>query len=392
MHPNSQRKLKPGRDPALDGLRGVAILLVYIFHYGGGLRSTHVAVRAFGYLTQAGWVGLELFFALSGYLITGLLWKNLPRPNALRNFYTRRALRILPVYCGALIAAAIAALAIGAHFARLWPLLLYLGFLQNIPWLVHDSLRYPPPLPLHHLWSLAVEEQFYVLWPFLLLAAATRRRAFHLCLWTFALSCIFRVAIFAPHALSGATIANWSPFLLTRAGALALGGALALREPGLRNPVQRSIRPKWPLPAFAGATIAFALTGLRCHSFVLTQRLQFVLMLPAVEIASVAVLALALEHGLWRRLLSGRPLRALGRISYGFYVLHILLEPLFDHIGRWAVHAGTGSGYQTARLFAAFPITFAAAWLSYTCLERPFLRLKRFFPRERTGEGLAGAR
>ncbi len=368
------------RDPALDGLRGSAILLVFVFHYGGGLRSTHAAVRGFGYLTQAGWVGLELFFALSGYLITGLLWENMRGPHALRNFYSRRALRILPVYYAALLAAAAAALAVGAHLLRLWPLLLYVGFLQNIPALVYDSLRYPPPLPLNHLWSLAVEEQFYLLWPFLLLAARTRRRAFHLSLWTFALSCAFRLALFAPHALSGETVANWSPFLLTRAGALALGAALALREPSFNEPAHRPTRSRWPLLVFATSALAFFLIGLLCRSFVLTQRIQFVLMLPAIEIASAAALALALQTGSWRSLLSVQPLRALGRISYGFYVLHILLEPVFDHIGRWAVHSGAGSAYQAVRLFAAFPITLAAAWLSYTFLERPFLRLKRFFP------------
>ncbi len=385
MPATPQPHTRPARDAALDGLRGIAILLVFVFHYGGGLRSTHLAVRAFGYLTQAGWVGLELFFALSGYLITGLLWENLPRPHALRNFYARRALRILPVYYGALVAAAVAALARGAHFFRLWPLLLYVGFLQNIPALVYNSLRYPPPLPLNHLWSLAVEEQFYLLWPFLLLAAGTRRRAFHLCLWTFALSCAFRLAVFAPHALSGAAMANWSPFLLTRAGALALGATLALREPARSIPAHRSAQPKWPLLTFAASALAFILLGLFCRSFVLTQRLQFVLMLPAVEIASAAALALALQAGSWRKLLSIPPLRALGRVSYGFYVLHILLEPVFDHIGRWAVHSGTGSAYQAVRLFAAFPITLAAAWLSYTFLERPFLRLKRLFPRSQAG-------
>ena len=368
------------RDPALDGLRGVAILLVYLFHYGGGLRSANPVVRAFGYLTQAGWIGVELFFALSGFLITGLLLDNLEQPHALRNFFARRALRILPVYYGALAAAFLAALVAGANLTELRPLLLYAGFLQNIPPLVPDSLRYPPPLPLYHLWTLAVEEQFYLLWPFLLLAAGTRRRGFQLCLWIFALSCTFRAVLFLAHPFSTEFAAEWFPFLLTRGGGLALGGALALREPGHTPSPDR----RWAGAALGIGILMFVALGLAPRSFLLTRPSQFIFMLPAVEIAAVALLALSLHPGLCRTAFSLRPLRALGRVSYGFYVLHVLLQPVFDAIGRAAVHANSGSSYQLVRLLAAFPITLAAAWLSYTFLERPILRLKRFYPQRQS--------
>ena len=72
--PSARFRAATSRDPALDGLRGVAILLVFIFHYGGGLRSAHPLVRALGYFTETGWTGVILFFALSGFLITGSLW------------------------------------------------------------------------------------------------------------------------------------------------------------------------------------------------------------------------------------------------------------------------------------------------------------------------------
>src|ERR1700691_6305962 len=88
----------PRRDPALDGLRGLAVLMVFVFHYGGGLQSSHLALRMLGYVTQAGWTGVVLFFALSGFLITGSLWDSLGSRHLLRNFYVRRALRILPLY------------------------------------------------------------------------------------------------------------------------------------------------------------------------------------------------------------------------------------------------------------------------------------------------------
>lgn len=358
------------RDPALDGLRGVAILLVFLFHYGGGLRSPHLPVRLFGYLTQAGWVGVELFFALSGFLITGILWQNRTTPHLLRSFFARRALRILPVYYGALALAFIAAVLRGADPAHLRPLLIYAGFLQNIPPLVAAALSYPPPLPLHHLWSLAVEEQFYLLWPVLLLAARTRRQAVQLCLWTSGLCCAFRVAMFSLHPLG---IAGWSPFLLTRAGALALGGVLALSG---------EKEQRWALPALLISLTVFGVLGYRGHSLILARPADFVLMLPAVEIACAAALSLALRPNLWRSLLSLRPLGGLGRISYGFYVLHILLEPLFDHLGRALTGSSAGSAYQTARLVTALPITVALAALSFRFFERPFLRKQQAFPEQ----------
>ena len=75
-----------------------------------------------------------------------------------------------------------------------------------------------------------------------------------------------------------------------------------------------------------------------------------------------------------------RPLRTLGRISYGFYVFHILLEPYFDGIGSLLTHTTRGMAYQTVRLLVAFPVSVAVASVSYYALERPFLRLKRRFP------------
>ena len=377
MPPSPQPNCPKLRDPALDGLRGVAILLVYVFHYGGGLRSANPLVHAFGYVTEAGWVGVELFFVLSGFLITRLLWAALAKPHALRNFYARRALRVLPLYYAALFAAALCALVWGAHVAQLRPLLLYAAFLQNIPPLVPLALQYPAPLPLHHLWSLAVEEQFYLLWPFLLLAAATQPRARRLSLWAFGICCLFRGLVFAPHTSLHATLhatQNGSAFLLTRGGGLALGAALALHT------FKQTIPKRSLLLTLAASTFTFAAVGAWCGTFVLVHPVQFILGLPAVECACAALLALALHPGRWRTLLSTAALRSMGRISYGFYVLHILLEPLFDTIGHRAVHAGTGSAYQLVRFVAGFPITVAAASLSYVLLERPFLRLKRRFP------------
>lgn len=381
--PPAPQASSPRRDPALDGLRGFAVLLVFFFHYGGGLRAHNPAVRALGYLSQAGWIGVDLFFALSGFLITGILADSLlvpgPMPGrTLRNFYARRALRILPLYVAALLACAVAALVTGAQVWRLKPLLLYIAFLQNLPPLLHAALRTPAPLPIFHLWSLAVEEQFYLLWPLALLAARTRRRALDLALWTFVASCLFRACIFAPHLFAYSTASSYAVFLPTRAGALALGSALALLPRGSA----RSLTRRGLLFSLAFAAVAILATALHTHSLLLNSRLGFLVTLPAADVLSAATVALVLHPGVLRQTLSVASLRFVGRVSYGFYVLHILLEPVFDRLGTLLTHSTAGFPYQTARLLTAFPITLLAAILSFYVLERPFLHLKRRFPRD----------
>ncbi len=360
------------RDGALDGLRGVAVLAVYLFHYGGGLRSHSPVLRLAGYATQAGWVGVELFFALSGFLITGLLWTDLQQHHTLGGYFQRRAWRILPVYYAALLAAGLTALLWGASSENLQSLLVYAAFAQNLPPLLSIAMRYPAPLPLHHLWTVAVEAQFYLVWPTLLLVARTRRRALQLCGGTFLLSCLFRLAVFWPHPSAPETIANWSPFLLTRIGGLALGSALALLGPA---PLAHLAR-RWAPAALVGSVTLFAMAEGHCGNLLLASPLQFILALPAVEIASAALLLLALHPGHWRTALGFAPLRWLGRISYGFYVLHILLEPLFDRIGEAVAHAPQGSTYLLVRVLVAFPVSAAAAWLSFAFVEQPLIRLR----------------
>ncbi len=359
------------------------MLAVYVFHYGGGLRSGNPLLRLGGFVTQAGWIGVELFFALSGFLITGLLWEDLQQNRTLGGYFQRRAWRILPLYGGALLIAGIAALLWGESVGstvNMQPFLVYALFAQNIPPLLSVAMRYPAPLPLHHLWTVAVEAQFYLVWPALLLAARTRRRCLLLCAGTFLLSCCFRAAVFWPHAFwlqafwphaqTPEISAIWSPFLLTRAGGLALGSALSLFDPAHLAHVAR----RWAPPALLGSAALFAAVGLHCGNLLLASPPQFILSLPAIEIASAALLLLALQPGAWQSALSLAPLRWLGRISYGFYILHILLEPLFDRIGQAVAHAPGGSTYLLVRLLVAFPISAAAAWLSFTFLEQPLLR------------------
>ena len=364
------------RDPALDGLRGIAVLMVFLFHYGGGLKSHNLAVRLLGYITAAGWTGVVVFFTLSGFLITGSLWDSRGNPHWMRNFYARRFLRIFPLYYTALALSAIVLFLTWHNLHQLQQLSIYALFLQNIPGLVSSAQSIPSPLPLYHLWSMAVEEQFYLLWPCLLLMVPNRRSAFQLCAWVCVISAAFRATLFSLPQIPLQITYSFQDFLLTHAGEFALGACLALawRDPE-RKPSARFAKPI----LLAGLAI-YILSSLISHGFSWDSNLQYALGLTGASLAAVALLVLALHPGLVRRVCSSSALQFMGRISYGFYIFHILFQGFFDAISRHIVHTSTGSSYQAVRLFVAFVLTLLISWLSFHLLETPFLRLKRHFP------------
>ena len=374
------------RDPALDGLRGLAVLMVFVFHYGGGLKSTEPAVRLIGQITEACWIGIVLFFALSGFLITGSLWDSIGQKNRLRNFYSRRALRILPLYYGALLAAAVFSLARGTTFAELKPMLVYAFFLQDMPHLSTVANQFSSGLPLYHLWTLAVEEQFYILWPLILLFAHSRRHAVRLAVWFFGLTEMFLIVAYTFAAFKGARDHQiYDQFLFTHTAALALGAAVSLSmgnraSPTGRKPGSHRVIRKWATPAFAIGVVIFLYSSYHSASFYLSSATQFWLGLPGISIAAAASIPIVLRTGLPRKIFSFAPLGWLGRISYGFYVFHILLQPLFDWLAVRSLHVTSGEDYQIVRMMFALPITIVISWLSFYLLETPILSLKRFFP------------
>jgi peptidoglycan/LPS O-acetylase OafA/YrhL len=367
------------RDPALDGLRGIAVLMVFLFHYGGGLKSPHLAVRLLGYLTAAGWTGVVLFFTLSGFLITGSLWDSRGASHWFRNFYARRFLRILPLYYTALALSAIGLFVAWHNPHLLHKLFTYVLFLQNMPWLEPTALAIPTPLPLYHLWSMAVEEQFYLLWPCILLLVRNRRSALQLCAWVFIASAAFRIVLFGLPQISLQHSDPYRDFLLTHVGEFALGACLALAWRDPRVSKEKSIS-RFALPALLIGLAVYLLSSLLCHSFSWDSNLQYSLGLTGVSLAAVALLALSLHNGVLRRLCSISALQFMGRISYGFYIFHILLQGFIDAISRHIVHTNSGSSYQIARLVVAFPLSLLVSWISFHLLETPFLRLKRHFP------------
>jgi peptidoglycan/LPS O-acetylase OafA/YrhL len=345
--------------PALDGLRAFAILLV-LWHHGPILFRLPIAIyqSTFWRMGGSGWMGVDLFFVLSGFLITTILLRTRVAPHSLRRFWLRRALRIFP-----LAFLYLTLLYVGsrfgeppdlARFAR-WPA--YFLYCANLDiafrgW-VDGSLAI--------LWSLAIEEQFYALWPF-----ATRwlapRRLLALCLVIVVASPFVRKWTFAQMHYPAVYVATWCRF-----DTLAIGAALALLfdDTKLREHTLRICRLGWPLAAL---TVLLAL----CEPFGMMYPGHYPDWFPVVgytvlPLAFAVFVALAAD-GESHPLLGHPLLRAIGRISYGLYVWHYWVG---DFLRR---HTASWSG--DARLSLWIAATFAVATLSWFAFERPILSLK----------------
>src|SRR6266702_4603992 len=222
-----------GHLPVLDGLRGLAVLMVLVFHFVGQMLPTNALERAIVGVTKHGLLGVDLFFVLSGFLITGLLYEARNKPHYLRNFYMRRVLRIFPLYYGVL--------ALVFFVAPLIPPLRgstldYLLDRQAWAWLYAVNVYIAKDGAwsfsyLNHFWSLSVEEHFYLVWPLAVFLMARRpRMLIAMCL------AVSLGAMLARLTGSMLGLSWWTTYVLTpfRLDGLALGAFLAVmaRQPG----------------------------------------------------------------------------------------------------------------------------------------------------------------
>ncbi|WP_446744151.1 acyltransferase family protein [Silvibacterium acidisoli] len=362
--------------PSLDGVRGLAALAVFTFHYGGGARSSHLLVQSMGHAIRFGAAGVPLFFVLSGFLITGILWDGYGRHGWWRNFFARRSLRIFPLYYAVMCLAVVASILLGDSWAQtksLWPYFLYL---QSVPfdWFVMGPA--PTHLKFYHLWSLAVEEQFYLLWPFMLWPFRNRiRSAQWLCIVIWASSLVFRV-------WTGHTgVPQWGYDVPANAGELSMGSwlALAMRESEQKR--ERILR-------FAPAVLGVALAGACVDAWLGRAHVEGGLYpfpstaagLSIYAILFTSLIALCLRPGLVSKIFSFAPLRGAGKISYGIYIFHValmpfyywLLSPLADRIGH--------NAFLGVRFCVALFLTLCIATLSFYLFESKVGSLKRYFP------------
>ncbi len=368
-----------GRNPALDGIRGVAILMVMVYHFTAPVQLNTTAESAVLAITRQGWLGVELFFALSGFLITGTLWdaKSKSAPRLLRTFYARRVLRIFPLYYGVIVLALLSGAIVPSLRTEG-----YDRFLGDQLWLwlygvnVGQSLEglgrfYYGVFDFTHFWTLAVEEHFYLIWPLLLLRLS-RRGAIAMCVALVAIGLGLRV-----WGAVGAT--GWA-FALTasvrQSSSLAMGAILALL---VRADGARSILRAAPVCGVLAGTLYLAILGTGSRGPGWVKPVFGPLLLGACFTGLIAHIVTAPGSRVTRAL-STRSLRFFGTYSYGLYAYHHFLFPLWLWLMAY-LYAMTGV-YRVAvfgTMLMAFGSSVALAMLSWAVFESPILSLKRYF-------------
>ncbi|MCK8501761.1 MULTISPECIES: acyltransferase family protein [Myxococcus] len=367
-----------GHLPVLDGVRGLAVLLVVFFHTTH-LSDQSVAGKATWWLAGAGWTGVDLFFVLSGFLITGILWEAKGQTYYFRNFYARRVLRIFPLYYAAL---AVSFLVLPSLAGRLnlderittdgavW----YLLYLSNFYQLWVDTTH---PI-LGVVWSLAIEEQFYIVWPFLI-AAVSYKGAIRLCLGTIALAVAVRVGL----TLAGASEESTYVVTFCRVDSLALGALLSL---ALRHPEGKGLSafpwmrwaPWLALPVVA-AMIALPMgpafkTVVRTGGYTAVGILYTVLVYRVVAAKPGSVL---------HRVFSNRVLLTYGKYSYAIYLVHSPLDAILRRtVLKTPLQQVAGSDFPMQLVFyvVAAVLSWGLALVSWNLFEKHFLKLKDYFP------------
>ena len=369
--------------PYLDGLRGFAILWV-IFH-NTGMNGVNTSEGLFFQLSElvasSGWIGVQLFFVLSGFLITGILLDGKNRQAKLSHFYIRRCLRIFPLYYSFLVLVFVIVPIAGllpiwlesSHNEQLWYWLYLINWTQPFA----DELAFG------HFWSLAIEEQFYIFWPLLVVFFSQRTLAF-ICLGLIVSAFLARLFIIYSFPEVGIKVAY--TFTIARWDALTLGGLLAI---AVRNRNSFEIIDTWHIRALYFLVGSILIQVFINHEFapvrghwgainqtlaaLMSGILLFIAIVPTSGISSTI-----------KPIFKTQILRMFGKYSYAMYIIHIpikliwfssfALDPKLYH--HWA-HFGA----LLYNFIAVLLITILASFTTWQLIEKPFLNLKKFFSR-----------
>lgn len=380
------------RVPALDGVRGLAIVLVLI----NNVYPNRPPLSAFDYnvahLANCGWIGVDLFFVLSGFLITGILYDTKGGTHFFRTFYLRRILRIFPLYYGTLFCVYF----VFPHFMHQEQQTKYLLSRQApFEWTYFANLGYVlrgyPPFSTVQFWSLAVEEQFYFVWPFLVFFL-TRKRLMTVCCAGLVLALALRIA-WLTNGGTASAMYMLTPF---HADGLAVGAliALVMRGPDGLKPLERWVGPVaamcTPIAAVALYFDQFTLNPVRHGPL-------YAVCFTCVDLGfgALMVATLARPHGMLDRVFSSRTLGFLGRYSYAMYVFHGFVLWVFQRYVPWMASPpsvfGTRIPASIAVLLIVVICTVGLAFASWHLYEKQFLKLKRFVRYSRKVDPTRGA-
>jgi peptidoglycan/LPS O-acetylase OafA/YrhL len=374
--------------PALDGLRGVAVLMVIAFHvFGSEPLPAEPLLRALHLSSRVGQTGVELFFVLSGFLITGILYDTKGSAHFFRNFCARRTLRIFPLYYGVLAAAFLLPRvlpggaagwpgpagydAARAHQAWLW------AYAANLVAAAGGGLGC-----FDHFWSLSIEEQFYLVWPVVVLRFC-RGALIRVCAGCLGAAALLRLMVLPYHP----DYSRLTPFQID---GLVLGSLLALVARGPRG---------LPLRAGTACTLLapFSLSVLLLYVWKSGDRDVLIQVVKPTLLAALFGLVLVLAvvspgTSPAGRFFASRPLRLVGKYSYAMYVFH----PFAVVLVGWACGAlfrrrPSPAAALLVKAVAVPAVTLLAARLSWVAYESRFIKLKRFFDYDVIPRGRAGA-
>lgn len=403
---DAQRKALEGAEthaiPTLDGMRGIAVLLVLMFHFAwtfpgddpskatGLVDRLAVQLHAFMW---SGWTGVDLFFVLSGYLITRGLVAPSKKPlgTRMKMFWMRRVLRIFPLYYAVVIVGTVVTLAFGARWI---PGLPYWLYMQNyVLAFDHEVMRWTA-----HFWSLAIEEQFYFVWPIVALTVSRRRL-----IPTILVLVLVTVGLRAGITFKGENIGLLQQWFgsepggiehgiaklvyratFTRADGLLLGAFVAVTQREVRHPVAQVWR-RLRRPILIGT--ALALAGLYVWATGLNDYDRRVIGIGYAMLALffASGISLCADHVIGersRRLLSWGPLVSCGKVSYGMYIFHWPLVVVgVPFLMKWQEGRSTMMQMAISGAFVVGGIVaiWALASVSFRFFESPFLKLKGKF-------------
>ncbi len=394
--PNAAGKgpgLPQGHMPVLDGVRGLAVAMVLVFHFVGAMTPTNGVERIIVRVTNYGSFGVELFFVLSGFLITGILYNSCNKPHYFRNFYGRRALRIFPVYYGVL--------AFVFFVAPLIPLLRgptlnYLVERQWWAWLYGVNIYIAKTGDwsfsyIEHFWSLSIEEHFYLVWPLVVFLTARKPKTLIALCLSIALCAVLGRAI---GLLAGLSYWTTYVFTLFRLDGLALGAFLAVtaRQPGGLGRLAGALPAVLAIAgALLAATYLFDPAWTRAPVVTTIRSASIQVLLACLLVSALT----ATERSPLKRFLCSRTMAALGAYSYGLYVYHHFFSYYFIanrtefELARLIGSHGLAVALQAIAGLAA---SLVIAYLSYELFEKRFLKLKRVFDTPAPDAGPLNAR